>query len=250
MKHLSRLGVAALLLAASAVPAQAQGREWTDRIFMSVNGGVRPTATTFDDNVTFTSSAEQGDFDVAYDVRTAPIADISGGARLWRNLGVGVAVSSYSKSATATVTGRVPHPFFFDRRRDVEADVSGLTRDEIGVHIQALWMIPVRDNMDIAVFGGPSYMRVNQALADSLQLDEAFPFDTTTLTGVNASTREKSAVGFNIGGDFTYKLTKLIGVGGMVRISHAQVSLASQDGGTVEIDLGGAHVAAGLRLRF
>jgi opacity protein-like surface antigen len=250
MKHALMIGTTMLVLAGTAATAQAQNKKWTDRGFVSLNAGFRPTETTFDDNVTFTVYAEQGDFDAKYKTPAGPILDVSGGVRLWRNLGVGVGVSTYRKGTAASITGRIPHPFFLDRRRDVTGDSGRLQREEIAAHLQAVWMIPVTTRIDVALFGGPSYFSVKQPLVDSLRYDESYPFDTATLSGANASTRKKSKAGFNVGGDVTYMMTKLIGFGGNVRVTHTRLRLSSTDGGTMDVDVGGAQAAAGVRFRF
>jgi hypothetical protein len=243
----STVGLAALAVLATTAPA---GAQWADKAYVSVNGGARANQSTFEDNVTFTAYAEQGDFDARYKVATAPVFDISGGVRVWHGLGLGVGVSSYSKSSPAAITGHVPHPLFFNQLRDVSGDTPALTHDEIGVHIDASWMIAASDKFDVMLFGGPSIISVKQGLVDSLNFNEVYPFDTTSLSGANAAERKTSATGFNVGADVTFRFTKMIGVGVLVRLSRAQVDLLSQDGGTVTLDLGGTNAAAGLRLRF
>ena len=250
MKHALIVSGAILILAGTAAPARAQNKTWTDRGFVSINVGFRPVETTFDDNITFTANAEQGDFDARYTTPAAPLLDISGGVRVWRSVGVGVGVSAYNKSSNAAITGRIPHPFFFDQRREVTGESSPVKREEMAVHVQALWMIRASTKIDIAVFGGPSYFMVKQPLVESLRYDESYPFDTATLTGANTSSQSQNKTGFNIGGDVSYMLNRRFGVGGGVRVSHTQVELSSQDGGVVRIDVGGAHVSAGVRMRF
>lgn len=251
MTRVSRVGVAVLVLAASAAPASAQTRTWNDRVFVNANAGFRPTETTFQDNITFIGDGkEQGDFDAKYTTPAAPVFDISGGVRVWRNLGLGVGVSLYRKGSAANITGRIPHPFFFDRWREVTGDSGSLEREELAAHVQAMWMIAAGRKIDVAIFAGPSYIMVRQPLVDSLRVDEVYPYDTTSLAGANAATRKKNVLGYNVGGDVTYMLSKRVGVGGGVRFSRAQARLNTNDAGTLKVNLGGPQALSGVRLRF
>lgn len=244
--RLSVIAGAALLALGLARPAPAQ--EW--RGFISANGGYQTTAREFVDNVTFTAYAEQGEFDVRYHTPAAPLVDISGGARIWRNLGVGAGVSAFRKANAANVTARVPHPFFFNRRREASGDTGSLTREELAVHVQALWMVPVTDKIDVALFAGPSYFQVQQPFVDSLRYEETYPYDTTAVTGVNTTVQKKNNVGFNAGVDVSYMLTRMVGIGGMVRYSRATVKFTSADNEELGVEVGGPQAGVGVRVRF
>lgn len=67
---------------------------------------------------------------------------------------VGIDVSWLSKTTAGAVSAQIPHPFFFNRSRTVSGDTPGLTRDETAVHLQALWMIPMRRRWQLALAGG------------------------------------------------------------------------------------------------
>ena len=99
---------------------------------------------------------EAGGLNVSYPMKGAVEIDIGGGVRVWRNLGIGVAVSLMTQSDTATITGTIPHPFFFNQPRSLSGQSAGLTRKETGVHVFALWMIPVTKAVQVGVFGGPT----------------------------------------------------------------------------------------------
>ncbi len=233
----------------SARNGAAQGA-WESRGFVSINGGIQATSTDFTDNVVFTLFAEEGDFDAGYRVDGDAVFDVSGGVRVWQNLAIGVGVSRFRRDVDANVTARIPHPFFFDQHRPISGSAVGLRRQEIAVHVQALWIVPVNDRFDLALFGGPTFFDVTQDLLTEVEFTESFPFDTATFTG--AATREQSAsgVGFNVGVDVAFYFSGHVGVGWLARFSKATVDLASEDGGTVKVDAGGVQTGGGLRLRF
>jgi hypothetical protein len=61
-----------------------------------------------------------------------------------------------------TVNATLPHPVFFDQPRTVTVTQSGAKHSEDVVHINAIWMMPVAQKLDIGIFGGPSIFSVKQ----------------------------------------------------------------------------------------
>ena len=237
---------------AAGTPDSASGPSsgWGERGFVSINGGYQATSTTFNDNVTITRFAEEGDIDVNYKVKTGLAVDVSGGALLWKSLGVGVGVSRFSASDSAAVSARIPHPFFFDAHREISGTGTGLKREELAVHVDALVLIPASKRFRVAVFGGPTFFRVTQGLVSDVTYTEAYPFDTAEFTGATVTEQTKSKIGFNVGADVMVLFARHVGVGGIVRFSRATVDFSSADGGTVSVDVGGTQAGAGLRLVF
>lgn len=242
------IGVAVVLLTSPA--AFAQTPTWEGRGYVSANGAFQSTKNDFSDTETFTTSVEQGNLSVAYPINAAPVFDVGGGVRVWGKLAVGVAVSSFSKSTAAAVVGSIPHPFFFGRNRSVTGDTDPLERQEIGVHIHALWMIPLNTHLSVAVFGGPTYFSVKQDIVQSIRYSESYPYDTASFTGVNVTSESKNKLGFNAGADVTYMFSAVVGVGGVVRFSRATMDFSGGDGSTLSVDVGGVQAGGGIRLRF
>ena len=220
------------------------------RGFVSVNGGYQASSTDFRDSIAVTEFAEQGTIDSAYAVDKGPQLDISGGARVWRMLGVGAAVTRFTKSGAASVTGRIPHPFFFNQLRSVEGEASGLKHEELAIHLQAMAFVPVGERFSVALFAGPSFFNVKQGLVQRIQFAQQYPYDTATFSGADTQTPSESAIGFNAGADVGYFFARNVGVGGVIRFSRASVDFASGGGEALTVDAGGAQMGAGLRLRF
>jgi len=235
--------VLAMLLSASSSFAQPRG-------FISANGGYRATSTDFADSIVITRYVEQGSIDASYLVDKGPQLDIAGGARLWRSLGGGVAVTRFSKSGPAGVIARIPHPFFFNQLRSVEGEAEGLTHEELGVHLQVMAMLPVGQRLSVVVFGGPSLFRITRGLIDDVQYDDQYPYDSATFTAAGTSNTSATKLGFHAGADVGYFFARNVGVGGVIRFSGATMNLDTSDGNTVAVDAGGFQAGAGLRLRF
>ena len=80
-----------------------------------------------------------------------------------------------------------------------------------------------------------------------IDFDQAYPYDTATLTAAMTRTQDGSTIGFNIGADIAVYFSRWVGVGGLIRFSRSEVDLGD---GPTTIAVGGLHTAAGLRLRF
>jgi hypothetical protein len=242
----SRLGmvtVGAIAALAIAAPARAQETR-TDRGYVNVSGWFQPTSS-FSDTVRPIDFVEASVVDTGYKTRSTPGFEAGGGVRVWRNLAAGVSVSRFSKATDGAVSAQVPHPFFFNRLRNVSGDAAGLTRDETAVHVQLSWMVPLK-RWQLAIGGGPSWFMVGQDLVSDVTITQAYPYDTATFAGATSAHRSGSRAGFNAGVDAVYQLRPHVGLGGGVTFSRASVPLSD----TVKVDAGGAHVNAGLRFRF
>ena len=222
-----------------------------DRIYVSVNGAFQTGGDNFGETVTFRENAEDGRFTADYEVKSGPALNVSVGAGLWRNIGVGVGVTRYSKSTPTAFSASVPHPFFFDRPRDVEGEVAGTTREELAVHVQArATFVPTR-RIQAVVFGGPSFFTVKQDIVDDFEITEMYPYDTATFSRGITTKVDESKIGFNVGADVGYFFTRQVGVGGSVQWAGATIDAPASSGtGSFDFKAGGLQVGAGLRLRF
>jgi hypothetical protein len=250
MRHPVIAGAAAAALGFAAASASAQSRQWDGRGFVSANGGYQATTNDFQENVAFTAFAEQGDFDARYQADPGPVIDISGAVRVWRGFAVGGGITSYNRTSPVDVTAHVPHPFFFDRRREATGTVSDVKRTETAVHVDAMWVVPVTGRVNVAIFGGPSYFALKQPIVESLRYNDVFPYDTISIEGANTTTPQESKLGYNAGADVMYMFTRNVGVGGVVRFAQAQFELAGPNNTTVKVTAGGAQAGAGVRLGF
>jgi hypothetical protein len=241
--------VLTLALSLAAVDARAQAASH-DGGWLSVNAGIQGAPKTFTGATTFRTNVEDGTISTDYRFTTATLFDVGGGVRIWRNLGVGVSVSYFTQKDEIEVTTRVPHPFFFNQHRTVIGQQAGVERREIGAHVHVQWTIPAGDHLRIGVFGGPSFITARQGIVDTVHITETYPYDAATFVSADTTAQSRNAVGFNAGVDASYLFNGRIGVGGVARFSRARASFDLADGGTVTADLGGAQVAAGLRVRF
>ena len=234
----------------------------SERIAVRLNVGERPASRTFAGTRVFTVFAEQGSFEAAYEIQQGGIVDGGISFLIWRNLAIGLDVSSYRSINPARVTSELPHPFFFDLPRTSTGVAGGLERQELGVHVQALWVSQFTDWLVVSVAGGPSLINAGQDLVSAVHHTElGFPFDEITFDGHSVTSQSTNTIGVNGGIDidtfFLHKLPGLsrfdmmdnVGLGLLIRYVRGSVDMRVGDD-AVEVDLGGLQLTTGLRFRF
>lgn len=215
-----------------------------DRGMISVNATYQAASATFSDEQTFPLYQETASYTSHYEVKSNVAFDAGGAVRLWRNLGVAVAVSRFEDSRDITIDGTLPHPFFFQRERPINGTAPG-TREELATHVDAAYFLTVSPKISIVAFGGASMFNVKQSVVTELKYTETFPYDTVAFAPPTVTVEKETKVGFNVGVDVGFYFTKNIGVGGIVRFARATIPFSVGD-----LDVGGASAGGGVRVRF
>jgi hypothetical protein len=245
----SILTVSAIVIA-SVTAGNAQTLAGTPQVVIAVNTGYQATSNDFRDGAVFRDYSEDGRFDTEYRVASGPTFDLSGSRQVWRWLAVGGGISRFSHSTPATLTGSVPHPFFFNRPRSIGGSIAGLTRQELSVHAQLRTIVPVGNDLQLAFFGGPSWFRVRQEIVTDIAYADEYPYDEALLRSNTTIGETGSALGLNAGIDMALFFVRRAGIGMSVQYSSATIDLRSADGGVTAVRAGGIQTGAGLRLRF
>lgn len=240
MSRLSSIAAAALLLTATSAPAQ---------VTLSINGVYDVASPDWSHNRTFTEFLEEARYDARYAAKAAAGLDVGLQVSLWRGLGPSLALSRADKDASGSLDVSVPHPLYFDRDRSATAELSGFDYSEQVVHAGLGWQ-GWRGALDFAVFGGVSLFRVRADAVESIEYDQAFPFDEITLRAPRPVERTDEPTGFHVGGRLDWRLATHFGVGAQLRYSAAKARFSLPGGDDFEIDAGGLQVAAGLRIFF
>jgi hypothetical protein len=240
----------ALMCLSFTAPAHAQQRllKWRGRV--SINGGLQPSTGSVQETVKSTIYLEPFVVTPTYRIKTAPQFDGGFAMRVAGNLGVGVAMSFFSKKNAADISAQIPHPFFYSTRL-VSGAANDLQRNEVNTHIQAVYVVPSRGKTSIALMGGPSFFHVKQDLVTSISYNETYPYDTASFGNASTIPVAKNGVGFNAGVDIALRVSRNMGVGGIVRFSRAGLELAVPNGvGNQSVNVGGVHVGGGVRFFF
>ena len=242
MKMTRSVWLAGTLMVGAVGSAAAQVPRVQSDILFGVNVGLQPSARTFELNATPLVFGEDATFHALEGVDGSAMLDLLGGYRLTRNYWVvlGLTTTMFTKSE-AFVTAQIPDPLFYDRRTSAVASLRDLKHVERSAHLSVMWVTPINRKIDLAILGGPSYLKVFQDLAQTVNV-------TSGTRDASPAGEQATAtkLGFHIGGDATYLLTPGIGVGLMVRFVGASAELAS----VPSLKLGGLQYGGGLRLRF
>ena len=159
--------VGLLVCGASDAVAQSQWTTLTDRAYININGAFQGTSGT-----TFTETLSQDLYDetATYELKNGlsvggSTFDVGFGARVWSNVAAGLSISSVTTSSSLSATGTVPHPLFYNRSRNVTYQDSDLSQSNLAYHVQVSWFVPLSDDFDVAIFAGPSFLRLTTGAA-------------------------------------------------------------------------------------
>jgi hypothetical protein len=248
--RLSIVALGMLVMGASSAFAQARPpatpRRWTG--IVSANGGVQAGTHPLEQTSEVDTYVEPAVLSAERPTTAVPFLDGGVTVRLWRNLGVGAAVSFLSTTGDAEISAGIPHPFYFDRPRAVAGEASAGHR-ETAVHADAAWLFEL-STIDVLVFGGASFFQVRQDLVADVLFDEEYPYDVAAFVGADVERVDESATGFNLGADVTWKLSGRWGVGGLVRYSRAELPLSVDGVDAGSLTVGGVMIGGGLRVTF
>lgn len=187
--------------------------------------------------------------------RATTFVDVGGSYRMTRWTSVGVAYSRTAHEDGAVLRTTIPHPTFFA----APATSSGgtgeeLTRRESATHLYFAFPLQIK-RAEFRVLAGPTFFSLKADMVQEVLYlqthDPSSPQQTITVSGFRTAEAKGTDIGFHAGGDATFFLTKMVGVGGGVRFSQGTVTLDPEPLSQVRQDIrvGGTTVFVGLRLR-
>lgn len=234
-----------------AVPgAQAQATDITGRIFLHVNGTNQDGTGEFRESLRFTTYSEQATIDSVHDIDGGGSIDVGGYIGVWRGLAIGATYTQLTTDDSTRVTGSVPHPLLFNAFRQTAPESLVLRHEKRVTHVQAGWIVPIVDRVEMWLVGGLSFFHVTQGVIVDVELSETGPpFTLVDVGAIRTQEQTATAVGVNAGVDVAYLITEQIGVGGFLRYADGSADLPTP-GGDASISLGGLQVGAGVRVRF
>jgi hypothetical protein len=245
-------GSSAPVLAARAAPPKPRIRQAPGTSFLNING-VRPRSQDdLTESVSLLTPAldENTTFKANYGDSSGWSMDFMVGGPVWHMLGIGFAVGYHKSNHAATVDALIPHPYFYDTLRPASFTTAPLPSREVTFTFPAIFTPPAFGPIKVLLFAGPSVFRIAQTRVTNILVDEAFPYDTVTISNVTTEEKEGTSWGYQVGADVAVFFTRSVGVGGGVRYSHGNIRQSEQDAVTTTGVGGGASAVAGLRFRF
>lgn len=244
--------VVCVVCAGVAQNAHAQTGTWADRGYLNIGFGVESGSSSITETQNIVIYEEAGTITSNTTWTSGSLIDVGFGVRVWRNMTLGLGYHQEENDTDGIITGSIPSPIFFNRPRQLSQDVV-LERKEKAVHVVVGWVVPFSEKLDVMLFGGPSFYRLEQDAPSDIEIGEgASPF-TTVVADVDVATRKKSFAGYNVGADATYIIWSnddlRIGAGGFVRFTQASGDIQNY---AVEqsTDVGGFQFGFGARVRF
>jgi len=240
------------VFAGTARQASAQGATWADRGYINIGWGVESGSSTMTDSRTAVIYDESATVTSTSTFTSGSLFDVGVGLRIWRNLTVGAAYHQEQNDTDGKLTGPIPSPIFFNRPRELNQDVF-LERKEKAAHLQIGWVLPFSEKLDVMVYGGPSFFRIEQDVVNDVRPVENSNNFSTVAVDESVITVKKSQTGFNAGVDATYIVWQndsvRLGAGGFVRYTTADVNLQMLSS-EQPTQVGGMQFGFGARLRF
>lgn len=219
-----------------------------ERVRVMFNGGALLAPGSFGQAFTLTKNVESTP--VSTDLALATGFTIDGGARarVTRSLSIGASGFLVSSTAHGTLDATVPHPFYFGQPRPVSGDLSRLAHLERGVHVELAYPVSIAKGREFTVFGGPSIINAKQDLVADFRYSDSYPYDTASFTSADTTQVSKTVVGVHAGADITWRLSRSVRGGALVRYTFANLSLSPAAGNTVDMHAGGFQIAGSLRI--
>lgn len=229
-------------------PTPPPARQW--RGFIAAGAMFQPEKASFTDARSESVFRETATWSGDYDIDGGVGADIAAFARLWRNVGAGLAVTSVTRAGNAALSASYPHPFFFGQARTAETEASDTDRTETGVHVSVAYLVPSSGRLRLTLFGGPSFYSIEQTVVDDLTVNEAYPYDSISVAPGGTTDVSESAVGFHAGADATWYFTERFGAGALLRYATATKAVSVNGGDDFDLKAGGLQIGVGVRFRF
>jgi hypothetical protein len=187
----------------------------------------------------------------------APALDLGGGVMLARRLGVGASYSRVVYEDAVNLVAIVPHPTFLNVRT-TETGVTGetLRREEGAIHVFVA-LVPLQTRRaELRLFGGPTFFRYAAEMVQDVTYEQTFdpltPQQQIAITGFTSEEARGTDVGFHLGADFTWFLTRVVGVVGGLRFSQGAVTIDREPLSNLpqKLRIGNTQISVGVRLRI
>src|SRR5207244_6595317 len=141
---------------------------------------------------------------------------------------VGVTASWFQRSGAGSFDLKVPNPLVANRPLDVAGSVLGLKRNELGIHVQALYAFALGKRTRVMLAGGPSVFDTKQDLVRSVEFETLPGFASLQFNQAIIAKVTRTVVGFNVSAE-----------GKWVHASNVGISTVSRDYRTTDVQVCG-----------
>ncbi|MFN7914448.1 MAG: hypothetical protein U0Q55_03850 [Vicinamibacterales bacterium] len=214
----------------------------TSKAFISINAGAQLAARTLDMAASQTVYDETASVSASLPIGKGIVPDVGLGYRVFGDVFVGVSVSMFTNTGTATTTASIPDPLFFNRPKTVTGTMADLKHRELAILPQLIYTRAMTDKVDFVGAVGPAIISLTQDTISSFSV-------AAGTQNVTFGKTEEKATGTGINGSIglNYNLNDKLSFGVFARFAGAKVQLASAP---EKQNVGGMQGGAGIRYSF
>jgi len=220
------------------------------RLALFLNGALGASSLEYSETRIFELFVEDARVTSRYRDPGAPVLEIGGQFLLKDPLGMRASVELTNSYRDAAYEAFLPHPFYYERFRELSGRLPGLIYRERAVHLDAVYSRGWGSRLFLEAFAGPSLFLTRTEILTDVLYSEIYPYDVVVSGGADAGLYEDMPFGFNVGASAVYRLTDRIAVGFGLRFSQARVRISPRQGGMIEFDAGGLRAGTGIRMLF
>ena len=234
-----------------ASPTFAQFGSLKGRFSVHVNGGYQSGRDTVRRTFVYRAYGEDARFEENHQTEDEGLFDVGGSLQVWQQLRVVVSYSQLAKADATSLTGSVPHPIAGNAPREIAPQDLSLAHKERAIYVSAAWVVPILEQLDVAIFGGPSFFNLTQGIVTGVETSERDgpPWAQVVVGGVTSGEFKKNGTGIHVGADVSYMVTPTLGLGGFLRFTQGAIDVPSS-GGAQPLNVGGLQTGVGIRARF
>jgi hypothetical protein len=236
------LGMA--LNASSDVAAQTPGDRFA---YVDVSAGDQAQARTLSIISTFTLNEETATITTTQRIGSGILGGVGAGVRVSNNIALGGDVSYFGRTEAASIAAEIPDPLLFSQPTTTTLRGVNLRHRELTANLTLTWIRPLKNRLDLGVFGGPSFIRLSQDVPVVSTASGVQPTTSAVLT------RTARTIGANAGARLDYAFTPRIAIGFFGRYVYGNIALPAHPYSldiTTNVRVGGAQAGVGARIRL
>lgn len=220
------------------------------RFAFTINGSMGTAPLDFAESHRYELFVEEARVDNSYRAPSPRGMEIGGFFRIKGPIGMGASVELFRNDNEAAYSAFLPHPFYFERYRELAGVHAGLTHREQALHVDGVVSQTWANRFTLDLFGGPTLFWTKTEVLVDLLYSEIYPYDAVVPLGVATEIFEDRPLGYHFGTSATYRLAGRIGIDIGLRFSKARIRLSPTEERIIEFDAGGLRAGAGLRFLF
>jgi hypothetical protein len=200
------------------------------RLALFLNGVTESSDFGLTESRSFPIFRETATLDVNYRESSRSGYEFGALVRILGPVGIVASVELFDSAPSATYRNRLPHPFFYDRLRELSGEQPDLSWSERALHVDPVLSLDFGPRLSVDVFSGVSMFFTETELLDEILYEEVFPYDSLVSKGTTFRRMEARPLGYNLGVSTTLRLLGVLGMNFGLRYSRAGVRLDLAEG--------------------